>query len=280
MSISTKDFNQVQQEANEILIKLESLDSLEWAKKKDLIETFVIKNRILLDNDKLRLTNKKDFCSFITQTLNKRNITINRNGNFYRLFNDDEKGDQGIDQKSINISSTQTAAQEYASRKEVRIYKEDSITELLNYIRKCDGIANRLIDAIEEKYNDPNYEEEISSYFDNLVPFVSKWTEINAVLTLARNEIDDRNKYGDYEKIIAQYLLEVGETTANLSRILGYCSKYGSIGIQRSTEVTEYRQYLRKCPNCEKDIAHELDMEIQRYKSGKDLKHLTPLSGY
>ena len=197
------------------------------------------------------------------------------------MFNPDEKGNNaGLDQKSNNISSGQTAAQEFASRKEVRIYKEDSITQLFKFMKECGGIADRLIDAVEEKYNDPNFEEEISNYFDDLPKFVEKWNEIHATLTLARNEIDDRNKYGDYEKIIAQFLIEVGETKADIARILGYCSKYASIGIERSDEVTEYRKYLRNCPKCKEDIAHFMDKQIQLYKSSKELTIDTPIKGY
>ena len=94
MSVSTKDFNQIQREANEILIKLSDVENLTWVKKKDLLKSYIEKSRMLLDNDKLPVVNKNEFASYMYETLKERNINVSQNENWYAFFNDDEKGNQ------------------------------------------------------------------------------------------------------------------------------------------------------------------------------------------
>ena len=77
-----------------------------------------------------------------------------------------------------------------------------------------------------------------------------------------------------------QFLIEVGDTKADLAEKVGYCSKYASIGIERNETLEEYKKFARKCPSCDEDIAHKLNKQIQIYKSGKELDIPIPIKGY
>ena len=129
---SVHDFEELQKKSNIVLAKLEQLDVSEWQKKKDLIEEYIIVNRTLLDNGKLQVGSKKEFCSYIISKLTERNITVNQNGNFYRMFTEDEKdarGPKSIDQKSIEISSGKTVDEQFRDKVLNRPQKNDKITK-------------------------------------------------------------------------------------------------------------------------------------------------------
>jgi len=97
----------------------------------------------------------------------------------------------------------------------------------------------------------------------------------------AKKAIDERGKWGDYEKIMAKFLMDTGETTARMAELLNYSSKYGSIGIDRHGEFvdpqtkqfkTKLLEFLMKCPLCKGNIYHKLNEQIERYHKDLELE--------
>ena len=97
----------------------------------------------------------------------------------------------------------------------------------------------------------------------------------------AKKAIDERGKWGDYEKIMSKFLMETGETTARMAELLNYSSKYGSIGIDRHNEFVdeqtkqfkkELLEFLMVCPLCSKNIYHKINEDIEKYRKGIELE--------
>ena len=97
----------------------------------------------------------------------------------------------------------------------------------------------------------------------------------------AKKAVDERGKWGDYEKIMAKFLMDTGETTARMAELLNYSSKYGSIGIDRHGEFvdrqtkrfkTRLLEFLMKCPLCKGNIYHKLNEQIERYHKDLELE--------
>ena len=282
-SYSVADFEELQTKSQIIIAKLEQLDVSEWQKKKDLIEEYIIVNRTLRDAGKLDII-KKDFCTFIVSKLTERNITVNRNGNFYRMFAEDEKDERGpksIDQKSIEISSGKTIDQQFRDKVLSQPQKSDKITKHFdNIINNCKEVES-LISALKEKYNESDELSEVMvKELGSIDKLITQDLEIASVISLARKNIDDRNKWGNYEKLVAQWLIAVGETKAELAKKLNYCSKYASIGIERSDELTRYWKFLGQCPHCKIDVHNFFDLQIQKYLKSEELDIEPPLKGY
>ncbi|HSA75472.1 MAG TPA: hypothetical protein VLE21_04720 [Candidatus Nitrosocosmicus sp.] len=281
--LTIDDYEELQTKANSLIGKLELLDVSEWQKKKDLIEEYIIVNRTLRDAGKLDII-KRDFCSYIITKLTERNITVNQNGNFYRMFSDDEKdprGPKSIDQKSIEISSGKTTDEIFRDKVLSKPPKNDEITKHFDNVLSNNKECESLILALKDKYNES---EELADVMikelGDIDKLVEQDLEIASVLSLARKQIDDRNKWGNYEKLVAQFLIAVGETKAELAKKLNYCSKYASIGIERSEELTRYWHFLGNCPNCKTDVHNFFDLQIQKYLKSEELGIEVPLKGY
>lgn len=274
------DFDQLQSKANDVLIRLEQLDASEWAKKKDLIEEYILVNRNLLENGKLDIGSKKQFCSYIVAKLTERNITVNQNGNFYRMFNDDEKGNQNnIDQKSIKISSGSTVNQAYKEKPEAKNNIDDNYTKYLDQETKFlhSGIA--LNNALKEKYNEsPELRKIMQENFkeDMIIDLIN----VGSTIELARQYIDDRNQLTDFQKLNLQLLLELGQTKAQAARDIGYSAKWVSIGIERDEELKELWNFLNECHICHNDIQDVKDKALEKYKQGKEIGFDVPIKGY
>ena len=285
-NFSAQEYSELQIESNQVLAKLEQLDISEWQKKKDLIEKFVDVNRKLLDGGKISIPNKKEFCSYIISKLTERNITVNQNGNFYRMFNDDEKdarGPKSIDLKSIEISSASGKTTDEIFREQVlkSPQKNDHITKHFDIILSNIKEADSLISALKEKYNESDELSQVMvKELGDIDKLILQDLEIASVLSLARKNIDDRNKWGNYEKLVAQFLIAVGETKAELAKKLNYCSKYSSIGIERNVELTRYWKFLGNCPKCKIDVHNFFDLQIQKYLKCEELDIDVPLKGY
>lgn len=286
-TFTPEEYSELQIESNQVLSKLEQLDITEWAKKKDLIEKFVDVNRKLLEGGKISIPDKKAFCSYIVSKLTERNITVNRNGNFYRMFNSDEKGDQSglqeLDLKSKNISSGMGKTTDEIFREKIlsKESKNDSITKHFDNTLSNIKESESLISALKEKYNESDELAGVMvEQLGDIDKLIEKDLEIASVLSLARKQIDDRNKWGNYEKLVAQFLIAVGETKAELAKKLNYCSKYSSIGIERNEELTRYWKFLGNCPKCKVDVHNFFDLQIQKYLKAEELDIDTPLKGY
>lgn len=284
MSFSVEEFDQLQSKSHSVLAQLEQLDANEWVKKKDLIQEFILVNRTLLEYGKLDIGSKKEFCSYITAKLIERNITVNMNGSYYQLFNDDEKGNQNnrnIDQKSINISSGKTVDQEFKDKKIEKPKKNDKYTRHFTLLRENLKSAHELINSIEEKYNSKEtIEKAIQEELKDIDSMIKDDLQTAVDFSLARKNVDARNEWGNYEKLVAQWLIKVGETKAELARKINYCAKYASIGIERNEELTSYWHFLGACPKCKTDVHDFFDRQIELQILGKDLEIDTPIKAY
>ncbi len=281
-SYSAEDYEDIQSSNQKILNELQNLENQGWDKKKERIAKYVDNSRKLFDAGKLPLGNKKEFASYMYQKLTEY-TTISRNGDFYSLFKSDESGDQNkiIAEKAINITSGQTVDEKFRSQILKPQQKNDNITKHFANIRLTLKECTSLIDALEEKYNESDELANVmKEQLSDIKQLLSQDADTLAVLSLARKNIDDRNKWGNYEKLVAQFLIAVGETKAELAKKLNYCSKYASIGIERNEELTRYWQYLGKCPNCQTDVHDYFDLQIQKYLKGEELDIKTPLKGY
>ena len=118
MNLTAEDYDDLQQVNSKILVELEALENQGWDRKKDRISKYIDNSRILLSAGKLPLSMKNQFASYIYEKINQY-TTISRNGDFYKLFKDDESKQEMnrfVDEKATNISSSQTVDQKYGNK--------------------------------------------------------------------------------------------------------------------------------------------------------------------
>ena len=281
--ITKDELESIQKETQTILIQLESVENQGWLKKSDLIKSYIDKNRILRDNGVLQINGY--FSSYIREKLRERNISVSQNDRFTNLFTPDEKDPRGqdLDGMSKNISSVsgKTTDEIFRDRVLSTPQKSDNITKHFDNILSNCKEAESLISALKDKYNESDELSKVMvDELGDIDELISKDLEIASVLSLARKQIDDRNRWGNYEKLVAQWLIAVGETKAELARKLNYCSKYASIGIERNDELTRYWHFLGNCPNCKIDVHNFFDLQIQKYLKSEEMDIETPLKGY
>lgn len=280
---SAEDYDNLQTMNSKILSELNDLENAGWDKKKERIKRYVDNSRILLGAGKLPVGNKKEFASYIFQKITEY-TTISRNGDFYALFKDDESKSEMsriVDEKATNISSGQTVDERFGSQILKAPQKNDNITKHFDNMVSNSNEAISLAEALKEKYNESDELSKVMiKELGDVDKLIQKDLEIASVLSLARKNIDDRNKWGNYEKLVAQFLIAVGETKAELAKKLNYCSKYASIGIERNAELTRYWHFLGLCPHCKIDVHSFFDLQIQKYLKGEELDIDVPLKGY
>ena len=282
---SAEDFQELQETNNKILVELESIENQGWDKKKDRIKRYVDNSRILFDAGKIQINNKKEFASYMYQKITEY-TTVSRDGEFYSLFKDDEvKGEMSriVGEKTTNISSGHGKTIDEKFREQILKpeQKNDKITKHFDNQISNAREAIALSEALKDKYNESDELAKVMvEELKDIDKLVIQDLEIASVLSLARKQIDDRNKWGNYEKLVAQFLIAVGETKAELAKKLNYCSKYASIGIERNEELTSYWHFLGQCPACKEDVHEYFDLQIQKYLKGTELDIDTPLKGY
>ena len=157
----------------------------------------------------------------------------------------------------------------------------NNTTKSIFALEQCGSLLERIAKYMRANYND-NKEILDKAFKDKNLFYLDAY----AILTNARKEIDERNKWGDYEKILAKFLLDTGESTARIAELLNYSSKYGSIGIDRHGEFVdpqtkefkrELLEFLIRCPSCHDNIYHIINENIELYRKGKELTIQLPL---
>lgn len=268
--LTTKDYEQLQLKANKILQDLDSHNKLEWKKKKDLIEEYVITNRILLKANKLPINQTKDFCSYIVLQLNNREILVNRNGEFYSLFSDEEKDPRGpkpIAEKSIEISSAFRTAQE-----DIETTKEtinDAVTEYLEFEKTTLEQCIMVLKDVLEKY--PEFQEEIKKGLGDIDMEEAK--EHRAIMEDVAKHLDLRNKALEFKKIKALLLEKVEYNIAKVANLIHISPKHMSANIMKNEQddlmakAKWFDVVDVKC-SCGKenvlDIANWFDRQVER----------------
>ncbi len=155
-----------------------------------------------------------------------------------------------------------------------RIVIENDTTKSIFALSRCGSILERIGQALNEIYHDDmESRKELDQVF---ATEYKKYKDVFGILNNVRDSIDDRRKWGNYEKIIAKFLIDVGATTANLAKLMDYSSKFGSIGIDRNDELLNFYQFLRSCPECKKDIHYTINEQIEKYKADEELRITLP----
>lgn len=270
-ALTVKDYEELQLKANKILQDLESVDRTEWKKKRELIEEYVITNRILLRANKLPIQNSKDFCSYIVLQLNNRGVTVNQNGSFYSLFADDEKGNQGpINRPEVEkiSSDLQTASEQIKHTKEVIV---DKYTDYLNYASTSIQQCKELVDDILRKY--PEFQAEIQEGLGQVDELMIEEKEIRAQLEHIAANLDLRNKARDFKKIKALLLEKIEYNIAKVAQLIHVSPKHLSANVMRNeqNELMEKAKWFDvidvKC-ECGKennvDIADWFNKQVER----------------
>lgn len=159
--------------------------------------------------------------------------------------------------------------------------KLNDTTKSIFALEQCGSLLERIANYMRTNYIENK--EILDKAFKDKNLF---YLDCYAVLTNARKEIDERNKWGDYEKIMAKFLIDTGETTARIAELLNYSSKYGSIGIDRHGEFVDPQtkefkrqvlEFLMKCPSCHDNIYHIINENIEKQRKGEELEIQLPL---
>jgi len=167
----------------------------------------------------------------------------------------------------------------------------DKTTRQFIYLSAMSKLANKFhltFETLKNRYNDSDdtqfvIDKEIGNVEKKLEQYAKDWASIEN----SKGMIDLRRDYGEYEKIMARFVMETGETIARIAQIMDYSEKYGSIGILREPKVIEffeteekYPLYLRSCPKCLTDISSTLNHNIALYRESKELTIKIPVIKY
>ena len=237
MSLTSKDYEFLQEKAQKILQDLKTVDDHEWRKKKELIAEYVITNRQLLKANKLPIENNQNFCSFIVLNLNNRGITVNRNGAFYDLFSDDEKGNQGIKNRLEveNISSDFTMNEQVQKLNNSKPEIQDEYTQYLEFASVSLLQASKIMEDILEKYGD--YRKEIQEGLQEPISeLMQTEKELRAQLEHIAGNLDLRNKARDFKKIKALLLEKVEYNIAKVAQLIHVSPKHLSANVMRNEQ--------------------------------------------
>ena len=237
MSLTSKDYEFLQEKAQKILQDLKTVDDHEWRKKKELIAEYVITNRQLLKANKLPIENNQNFCSYIVLNLNNRGITVNRNGAFYDLFSDDEKGNQGIKNRLEveNISSDFTMNEQVQKLNNAKPEIQDEYTQYLEFASVSLLQASKIMEDILEKYGD--YRKEIQEGLQEPISeLMQTEKELRAQLEHIAGNLDLRNKARDFKKIKALLLEKVEYNIAKVAQLIHVSPKHLSANVMRNEQ--------------------------------------------
>ena len=281
VDLSQDELSQVQNEANQILVQLESVENQGWVKKSDLVKSYIEKNRILRDAGLIEINGP--FSTYIRAKLSERNITVSQNNRFTDLFEPDEKDPRGqdydLDDMSKNISSGLTTDEIFKEKKKPIVQKDTAYTQFLTKEEEAIKEALALNQLLRARYNESTeYQGIMDKNFneDMVVDLVNAM----ALIRVSLDNVDDRVKLSDSQKCNLQLLINIGETKAEAAKQVGICAKYASIGVERSEDVDRYWTFLNKCLACGADEKQHRDEIIKRYELGLDLGIKTPLKGY
>ena len=152
----------------------------------------------------------------------------------------------------------------------------NNTTKAIYALEQTGSLIERIAHHFRENYMDTR--DILDKEYSHMTKY---YVDQYAAHSNAKKAIDERGKWGDYEKIMSKFLMETGETTARMAELLNYSSKYGSIGIDRHGEFVdeqtkrfkkELLEFLMVCPMCAKNIYHKINEEIEKYRKGVELE--------
>ncbi len=144
----------------------------------------------------------------------------------------------------------------------------------LNAMSRLTNKFHLTLESLKDRYNE---DEEVQKIIDSELGDVEKklqdYAQLWASIENSKGMIDLRRDWGEYEKTVAAFLMETGETIAKIAQLMDYSEKYGSIGILREPQVisffeneTNFPLYLRRCPKCLDDISVTMNRNISYYR--------------
>jgi len=142
---------------------------------------------------------------------------------------------------------------------------KNKYTVLLKLIGETASRLGVSIDAIRQRYSEDSklVEEFLEPIQEKQDLYAEYWSKISNT----KNVLDDRNKWGDYEKIMAKFLMDSGETIAHIAKLMDYSSKFGSIGILNNPDLQKKVTQLGNCPKCEANIYFEINERLATVKA-------------
>ena len=141
---------------------------------------------------------------------------------------------------------------------------KDKYTDLLKLIGETFSRGQVTIDAILQRYDDHHLL--IKTALEPIEEKLELYAKYHAVISNSKDVMDDRNKWGDYEKIIAKFAMDSGETIAHMAKLMNYSSKFGSIGILNNKELQHKVHQLGLCPNCNIDIYTHMNEKLHEFE--------------
>ena len=164
-------------------------------------------------------------------------------------------------------------------------------TRQLTYLKSCSKLANKFHLTFETLIDRYNNSDDVQKIIDNEIGNVelklNNYAKMWANIENSKGMIDLRRDFGEYEKIMGTFMIETGETIARIAQLMDYSEKYGSIGLLREPKVRSffekedtYPLYLRSCPKCLTDIAHDMNYNIALYRESKDIEIDIPVIKY
>lgn len=169
--------------------------------------------------------------------LNNRGITVNRNGAFYDLFSDDEKGNQGIKNRLEveNISSDFTMNEQVQKLNNSKPEIQDEYTQYLEFASVSLLQASKIMEDILEKYGD--YRKEIQEGLQEPISeLMQTEKELRAQLEHIAGNLDLRNKARDFKKIKALLLEKVEYNIAKVAQLIHVSPKHLSANVMRNEQ--------------------------------------------
>lgn len=139
---------------------------------------------------------------------------------------------------------------------------KNKYTDLLNLISDSASKLQVTADAIIQRFEDNS-----QLVIEGLQPFKEnqkKYADYYAKIANSKDVLDDRNKWGDYEKIMAKFLMDSGETIAHIAKLMDYSSKFGSIGILNNEDLQNKVHQLGMCPSCNADIYYTMNEKLKQ----------------
>ena len=181
----------------------------------------------------------------------------------------------GVEQRAKEIKKEDTGPKPLKT-------KLSKDTRELVYLKSCSKLANKFHLTFETLIDRYNKSDEVQEIIDNEIGNVElklgEYAKMWANIENSKGMVDLRRSFGEYEKIMGTFCIETGETIARIAQLMDYSEKYGSIGLLREPKVREffesedtYPLYLRSCPKCFTDISHDMNFNIELYRTAKEL---------
>lgn len=109
--------------------------------------------------------------------------------------------------------------------------------------------------------------------FAELEKIIESWKNLSVELAYLKELQDERQKIGDYEKIMLKIqLLFINKD--HVAKMIGFSSKWIKNGVEKDIDIQRSLETIRKCPFCLKDIADWYNQ--QKIRSEKGLPLETP----